>query len=356
MDLITLFADLADSWWDGARRTLNAVQREFAAFAPDPAPVTPYEVIYEGGKLSLRHYQAVGSAFSTPIVLLYPLIKRPFVLDLEPGRSVVQSLTRQGFEVFLTDWRSPTSADSWRGFDAYVNQDLADAVRAVHLRPGAQHVTILGYCLGSLLGVIYTALHPGEVKNLVTLTLPLDTGMRGFPAYGLVDWLDEQAVASITALYGNCPAWLLSAFFSSATPMQRMLGKYMGLERFNEREQYARVPAFRQWLDTDVPIAGALFRQLVIDIFRKNLLACGGLKVGSEVVDLKRIRCPVLNVVADLDIIVDPRSCLPLTELVGSGDKSNLRFPTGHLGVALGQEAHAMLWPQIGEWLKERDS
>ena len=180
--------------------------------------------------------------------------------------------------------------------------------------------------------------------------------MRGFPAYGLVDWLDERAVALITALYGNCPAWLLSAFFSSATPMQRMLGKHMGLERFNERNQYARVPAFRQWLDTDVPIAGALFRELVIDIFRKNSLACSGLKVGSEVVDLKRIRCPVLNVVADLDIIVDPRSCLPLTELVGSGDKINLRFPTGHLGVALGQEAHAMLWPQIGEWLKERDS
>jgi hypothetical protein len=49
---LRLFADLADSQWDAAQRTLNAVQREFAVFYP--APGTPYEVTYEGGKLILR--------------------------------------------------------------------------------------------------------------------------------------------------------------------------------------------------------------------------------------------------------------------------------------------------------------
>jgi hypothetical protein len=104
MDLTTLFADLADTWWGGVLRTPGTMQRSFGAVAPDPAPVTPYRVIYQGGRLSLRHYRTAGSVCSTPIMLVYSLIKRPFVLDLAPGNSVVENLTRQGFEAFLTDW------------------------------------------------------------------------------------------------------------------------------------------------------------------------------------------------------------------------------------------------------------
>jgi polyhydroxyalkanoate synthase len=359
MDLTTVFADWADSWWGGALRTLGAMQRSFGAAAQDPHPVTPYTVIYEGGRLSLRHYRAAGSACSTPIMLVYSLIKRPFVLDLAAGNSVVENLIRQGFEVFLTDWLPPKSADSWRGFDAYVNQDLAGGVRAIRLHTGIERVTVLGYCLGALLGVIYAALHSRDVKNLVTLTLPLDMSAREPPAYSLIDWFDEQAVESLTTLYGNCPAWLLSALFSSAMPLQRMLNKYMGLEleRFNERERYTKVfPTFRYWLESEVPIAGALFRELITDVYRKNSLARGVFKVGSKVMDLKRITSPVLNVVADFDVVVDPRSSVPLIELIGSADATNLRFPTGHLGIALGEEAHTTLWPQIGQWLRAHDN
>jgi polyhydroxyalkanoate synthase subunit PhaC len=357
MNFTTLLADLVDSWWEGARWTVGAISRELGASAPDPPAVTPYQVIYAGGKLRLRHYRATGFARSTPVVLVYSLIKRPFVLDLEPGKSVVEKLTSQGFDVFLTDWLPPTSSDSWRGFQAYVSQDLAAGVREVQLRGGVERVTILGYCLGSILGLTYTALHPRDVKNLVSLALPLDTSVRGSSVYSLIDWLDEQWVESLTSLYGNCPAWLLGAFFSLAMPMQRMLGRYMGLEQFNERDRYARAyPAFRSWLDSEVPIAGALFRELTIEVFRKNSLARGNFKIGDKVVDLKGITSPVLNVVADFDIIVDPSSCVPLIEMVGSADRSNLCFPTGHLGIALSDEAHATLWPQIGRWLGEHDN
>jgi len=106
----------------------------------DPPPLTPYRVIHRGGKASVRHYKAVGPRHQVPIVLVYALIKRPFVLDLERGRSVVEDLTRQGFEVFLIDWLPPNAADSWRGFDAYVNQDLDHAVHAVRIHQGVEQV------------------------------------------------------------------------------------------------------------------------------------------------------------------------------------------------------------------------
>jgi poly(3-hydroxyalkanoate) synthetase len=53
---------------------------------------TPSRIAYEGGKLRLRHYAPIEPAHSTPILFVYALTKRAFILDLAPGRSVVQSL------------------------------------------------------------------------------------------------------------------------------------------------------------------------------------------------------------------------------------------------------------------------
>ena len=64
----------------------------------------------------------------------------------------------------------------------------------------------------------------------------------------------------------------------------------------------------------------------------------------------------LLNVVADYDDVVHPRSSLGLTDRVGSGDRSTLTFPTGHVGAMVSSAAHKKLWPQIGAWLGERSN
>jgi poly[(R)-3-hydroxyalkanoate] polymerase subunit PhaC len=321
----------------------------------DPSPVTPYRVIYEGGKASVRHYAAVGQARETPIVLVYALIKRPFILDLQRGNSVIESLTRQGFDVFLIDWLPPTSADSWRGFDAYVNQDLANAVRAVQIHQGVEQVSVMGYCLGALLSVIYAALHCRNIKNLVTLALPLDMSARELPAYQPIDWLDESAIDWLITTYGNCPAWWLKNLFLMTTSAYRV-GAYFGLNPESERDRYARcLPTFRRWLESEVPLAGQLVRELAVDVFKQNRLMHGRMTIGGEIVDLRHITAPLLNVVASQDVLVDPKSSRPLLEAVASDDKANLIFPTGHLGAVVSDQAHAKLWPEIGAWLGQRD-
>jgi polyhydroxyalkanoate synthase len=105
-----------------------------------------------------------------------------------------------------------------------------------------------------------------------------------------------------------------------------------------------------------VPLAGRLFRELVSEIFKRNALVKGEFKVGGEMVDLRRITCPLLNVVAEFDDIVHPRSSLGLPELVGSGDAHNLTFPTGHLGAVVSAGAIKKLWPQVGKWLADHDA
>ena len=50
-----------------------------------------------------------------------------------------------------------------------MNIDIANAVRAIQIYTGIEQISILGYCFGALLGLMYSALHSGNVKNLVTL-------------------------------------------------------------------------------------------------------------------------------------------------------------------------------------------
>jgi polyhydroxyalkanoate synthase subunit PhaC len=353
---MSLLSDVASFWMEGTMRTLEAFGQGYGSPQTDPPPNTPYEVVYEGGMMRLRHYRPLERRHQRPLLIVYALIKRPFILDLQPGKSVVESLVRQGFEVYLTDWLPPGRKDSWRGFDAYVNGDIADAVRVLQIREGVEQVDLMGYCLGALLTLLYSSMHPANVKNLVTLTVPFDMGVRDLPFYNLVDFVSDDAADMVTRIYGNCPAWMVNGSFNLMAPIHHALDKYVGRYRNAFREGYAEMfDLFEQWMRSDMPLAGQVYREMHQLIFKRNALKTGGLKVGDELVELRRISCPLLNIVAEQDDVVHPRSSLGLLEHVGSEDKRNLCFPTGHIGAVVSAAAIAKLWPQVGQWLAERD-
>jgi polyhydroxyalkanoate synthase subunit PhaC len=351
-----LLSKVADLWMEGAVRTLEAFGQGYGSPRNDPPATTPYEVVYEGGMLRLRHYQPLERRHNTPLLVVYALIKRPFILDLQPGKSVIESLLQQGFEVYLTDWLPPARKDSWRGFDAYVNGDIADAVRVLQIGEGVGQINLMGYCLGALLTLLYTSLHPGSVKNLITLTVPFDMGVRNLPFYHLVDFLSDGAAELVTGIYGNCPAWMVNGSFNLMAPTHHALDKYVSLYRNRGREGYSEMfELFERWMSSDIPLAGQLYREMHQLIFKRNALRKGELRVADEPVDLRRIACPLLNVVAEHDDVVHPLSSFGLLDHVGSADKSNLSFPTGHIGAVVSAGAIGRLWPQVGQWLAQRD-
>src|SRR5271156_2589561 len=89
--------EIASLWMEGTMRTLDAFRSGFGATMDDPTPATRSRVIYESGLVRLRHYEARGeNKKRVPLLLIYSLIKRPFILDLQPGRSVVEYLVKQG--------------------------------------------------------------------------------------------------------------------------------------------------------------------------------------------------------------------------------------------------------------------
>ncbi len=354
-----LINELSQYWIDGVFRAVDGAMRGLSDPYPvdeDPAGASGYDVIHQGDLMRLRYYPAQGAPKATPLILVYALIKRPFILDLLPGRSVVENLTQQGYEVYLTDWVPPARKDNWRGFDDYVNCELYDAINAVTRHAGVDQVNMLGYCFGGLLSVIWTALYPDSVKNLVTLATPIDAGIEGSPLYTLAARLPDQMLDSILELNGNCPASLINGWFTAMAPVHHALSKYLDLHKNKHGRGYIEMFArFERWMNSDVPLAGGIFREMVEQVFRANRLMTSEFRIGSGKVDLKQITCPLLNIIATYDDVVPAGASLPLLDLTASSDGRNLIFPAGHIGSTVSAAAHKKLWPEVGAWLAERD-
>jgi polyhydroxyalkanoate synthase len=78
------------------------------------------------------------------------------------------------------------------------------------------------------------------------------------------------------------------------------------------------------------------------------------MRVDDNIVDLKSVKAPFLNVLAQKDDLVPPASSTALNDAVGSKDKSIIEFSSGHVGLIMGQRAHKNVWPKVGDWLKHR--
>ncbi len=75
--------------------------------------------------------------------------------------------------------------------------------------------------------------------------------------------------------------------------------------------------------------------------------------LGKDLVDLKKITMPVLNIVGTRDDLVSADSSRTITDVISTKDKKTLEFPTGHVGLCIMRSAHKNLWPEVGKWLTE---
>ena len=59
--------------------------------------VSPSEVVYEEDRLKLLHYVSdTPPVYKTPLVFVFALVNRPYILDLKEGKSVVNHFVKAG--------------------------------------------------------------------------------------------------------------------------------------------------------------------------------------------------------------------------------------------------------------------
>ena len=316
---------------------------------------TPSRVVYEENKLELLHYESMTEEqHDVPILIVYALINRPYILDLQPDRSVVRTLLENGFDVYLIDWNEPSQLDTALSLDDYVNRYIDNCVDVVRERSGQDSINVLGYCMGGTMSVMYAALYPEKVRNLGLMAAGLCfTGTGGV----LERWGDEEHYSpeTLAETYGNVPAEFLDVGFAIMDPVQNFVTKYFqlydNLENDDFVENFGRM---EKWLNDGIDVAGQAYVEFLRDIYQENKLHRNELYLGGEHVDLDDIDMPVLQIMGKYDHLIPPEASKPFNEVVASDDTEAFEFPTGHIGLSVSSKSHAELWPQVCEWFAER--
>jgi polyhydroxyalkanoate synthase len=316
---------------------------------------TPSEVVYEENKLELLHYESeVDEPHGTPILIVYALINKPFILDLQPGRSVVRRLLEAGHDVYLIDWNEPSRLDQHLTLDDYVNRYIDNCVDVVRERSGVDEINILGYCMGGTMTSIYTALHGEKVQSLGLMAAGLCFQGTG----GVLElWGDEEHYdpRDVVDVYGNVPADMLDVGFALMDPVANYVSKYIrlyeNLENDDFVENFARM---ERWLDEGIDLAGETYIQFLEDIYQDNKLYDNEMYVGGEHVDVTEIDVPILQIIGEYDHLIPPETSKPFNDIVGSDDTDIIEYPTGHIGLAVSGSSHSDVWPEVAEWYFEK--
>ena len=316
---------------------------------------TPAEVVYREDKMRLLHYESRGAKKNrhpTPVLIVYALINRYIMLDLEPGRSFIQNLLDEGLDVYLIDWGYPTGADRFLNLDDYVNGYLDNAVGWIRSRNSStEKINLMGVCMGGTFSVMYTALHPEKVQNLITLATPTRFDIDDA---GLFLWARGFDLNKLPQGMGNLSGGLANILYLLVAPVATVDKYVRFLDTVENSKQVNTFLRMEKWIFDSPDMASEAFREWIRDLLQQNLLIQNRLVLGGQKVDLAGITCPLLNVFGKNDYLAPPSSAKPLSKAVGSKDVTTLGVDTGHLGIFVGSMSYKTIIPKIVGWIKER--
>jgi len=315
---------------------------------------TPYEVVCQEDRVKLKHYlPRTKSRLKTPLLVVYALINRETMLDLQPGRSVVERFLEDGVDLYMIDWGYPGRKDKFLTIDDHVNGYMDTMVDFIRKKHRLRKINLMGICMGGTFSVMYTALHPAKIRNLVTTVTPthFDTDQ------GLLHvWMKAVDVDHMVDTYGNIPGDLLNFSFLLLNPARLMIDKYVGfMDKMDDKTFVENFIRMEKWIFDSPDVPGETFRQFMKDCYQQNLLIKNQMVIGGRRIDLGKIRVPLLNFYGQYDHLVPPAACERLTRAVGSADTEDVCLKTGHIGIYVSAKFQQEFAPRIARWLKARD-
>ena len=345
---------------DRSRREFErALQRNIKGlgYFNSPAPVmgaSDKDVVIERGTMRLYHYRPLADEiYRVPVLLVMATTNRGYIFDLTPGQSLVEYLLQRGYDVFMLDWEPPRPDEKSLDMASYVLDFLPACIARVKQTTGEPDVSVIGYCFGGVLALLWASLHPDAgLKNLVTLTTPVDfTAMPLFAS-----WSDQRYfdVDRLVDTLGNCPAQMLYTAFDSLRPAGRVAGNIRLLDRMWDDEFVKAHRMIDRWGSDILPLAGAYFRDTTKKLMWNNALMNKTMDVAGRPVDLTSITVPFLHVTAEHDHIVPTAASAPLINMIGSTDKEQVTLKGGHVSLVGGPNAVRRMWPKLDDWMAEK--
>jgi polyhydroxyalkanoate synthase subunit PhaC len=320
----------------------------------------PKEEVWRSDKIVLYRYKAAAERkLNTPLLIVFSLVGRYTIVDLQEDRSMVRNLLKLGIDIFVIDWGSPSRADRYLTMGDYINDYLDGAIEAVKQASGASQVNLLGICEGGTFSLCYAALHPQNVENLILMVTPVDFHARDDNeplSHGLINlWtqnLKGEDIDEMMDVHGVLPGELMGFVFTSMNPVRNTLKYNLDLlDVTDDKKKFLNFLRMEKWIADRPHHPGEVAKQWVKDLYQNNCLVVNKLLLDSQRVELPNVTMPVLNIYARDDHIIPTAMTRDLGKYIATEDYTELELPAGHMGIFVSGKTQSVLAKSLADWL-----
>jgi len=293
--------------------------------------VTPGGVVHATDQFELIQYQpATESVYRYPLLIVPPMINKYYIVDLAPGRSMVEFLVSAGHQVFVMSWRNPDARHRDWGLDTY-GAALTGALAAVRAVTGAAKAHVCALCSGGIMTSMVAA-HlavTGQLDQLASLCLGvavLDQTQAG-TAGAAIDEKTAAAAMAVSSARGYLDGRTLAEVFAWLRPDDLIWNYWV-----NNYLQGKSPPAFDilYWNADVTRLPAALHHDFIRLGLANALVTPGAATMLGSPVDLGKVDVDAYLVAGITDHLCPWESCYRTTQLLG-GPARFVLSTSGHI-------------------------
>jgi polyhydroxyalkanoate synthase len=311
---------------------------------------TPGSVVLRTEQFELIQYAPqTEKVYRVPLLMVPPVINKFYIMDISPGRSMIEYFVRQGIQVFAISWRNPTAEQRNWGFDTY-GQAILNALEAVEKITETDRTHLQASCSGGILAAMTAArLNAiGEGHRLAGLTLMvtvLDERKAGFAAAAIDEQVANIAIAS-SARKGYLDGRSLAEVFAWLRPTD-LVWRYW-VNNYVEGKSPAAFDVLFWNADT-TRMAAALHRDMVAMGLHNSLVTPGAVSMLGTPVDLNQLTTDAYVVAGFTDHISPWQACYRSARLLGIRNVRFVLSSSGHIASLVNPPGNARASYRVGD-------
>ena len=293
--------------------------------------ISPGQVVARTPMYELIQYQpSTPDVQSVPLLMVPPMINRFYVMDLAPGRSLIEYLVGQGMQVFVVSWRNPSAEHRDWGFDRY-GESIVSGLETVQEISGSEKVNLFGACSGGIVSTMVAA-HLAEVgaedmlNSLTLVVTVLDQSHAGLASAVMSNRTKMMAKAS-SAQHGYLDGRTLAEVFAWLRPGDLIWNYWV-----NNYLMGNEPPAFDilAWNADVTRMPMKLHHDFLDAGFENKVVHPGEQDILGTPVDLSKITVDTYQVAGIADHLCDWKSCYITPQLLG-GKSRFVLSSSGHI-------------------------
>lgn len=349
-----------------SQRIANARQRLFDRDSMVKNANTPFDVLYDDGLATLRHYPSSTARYKTPLLIIPPLAVSSKIYDLLENRSFIQYMLTRGFDVYLIDWGKPTRLDSKRGFDYYITQTIPRMIRAVREYSGSQDISLHGWSMGGLFTILHTAYSQDpHIKNLFLVGVPIDSHASGVLgkiiniAHHAHDRIEDMTGYHLNKLPNqviHTRGWFNMMLFKAVDPLGTGKSYWHLLKNLDDPDALTENATKADFLNNMLDYPGGIIRDTAIDFLLPNDIIKGEFELAGQRINLGDITANLFVIAGKGDTLATSDSVSPIIDHASSTDTTFHEIVGGHVGIVASGITSERTWPVMADWLAERSS